>query len=136
MFNSTTDVEVCHLPSVDRMLVPLLRGYIFPAIAEMYDLKPEWLLLRELFLVRYSSAGQTELSTHIDQSFLSFIVQLSQPTEVIGGGTQFEILESPLSVPSGSSVGACIRTANYLLRSKSHSWQPYHSPPIPFNARH
>ena len=104
VFNSTTDVEVRLIPDLDRMLSPLLRTRVFPALAELFGLEPAWLLLRELFLVRYSSDEQCSLPPHVDQSYFSFVIQLSDPAEVCGGGTAFEHLSHPVSAPPGGSL--------------------------------
>lgn len=49
--------------------------------------------VHDAFLVKYSAAGgQRSLPVHSDQSHLSLVIALNDPSEFEGGGTVFEEL--------------------------------------------
>ena len=54
---------------------------------------------RDLFVCKYEPGGQAELPAHVDDSLLSFIVQLSDGFE--GGGTWFAGLGQSMPIDKG-----------------------------------
>jgi len=84
--------------AVESRVLPLLRG----AFGVREELN---LTLNDLFLVRYSTAGQAGLTMHVDGTTLSFSVALSEPNEYASGGIEFELLGSaPIRAERGAVV--------------------------------
>jgi len=105
----TTDVEVHSLPWLDKEMAMLLKDEIFPSIAWLYRTEASNLFLRDQFVVKYSSAtgGQAALGSHYDESCFSFVVQLNDPGEFVGGGTLFAHATEAVSVPEGHCLFFC-----------------------------
>ena len=105
----TTDIEVdsdpafCHF---DTFLADVVLDGLFADLAGAYGVEREQLFLRELFVVKYETAGQSELRMHRDSSFFSFVVQLNDPSQFAGGGTTFAHAPhcAPLTVRQGEAI--------------------------------
>jgi hypothetical protein len=82
----TTDFELDHLPLSLVKVTHKLNDIIFPTISQMYDVKKEYLYLRDLFIVKYEVGQQIKLNKHKDGSIFSFIISLNDDFE--GGGTK------------------------------------------------
>lgn len=83
--------------AVDTRVIPLLRR----AFNIRDDLE---VLVDDLFLIRYSAAGQKSLELHADATTLSFSIALSDPKSYTGGGIAFDMLDAPLLVDQGTAI--------------------------------
>lgn len=84
-----------------------VRDRVWPLLRTSFSLPEEAaeLHFRDLFLVRYHPAGQSELDMHRDGSTLSFSIALSPPDAYEGGGIEFELLPTgPIRTAQGALV--------------------------------
>ena len=72
----TTDVPVHALPWLEREMDGALRTSILPGFATLFGIDKSQLLMRDMFVVKYSSDAQRELATHWDESCFSFVIQV------------------------------------------------------------
>ena len=99
----TTDQEMYLLPDADVAFGRLLRDRLLPSF-RAFGVNASFLVMGDLFVVRYRAEAQAALARHADTSALSFIVQLNDLSEFDGGGTLFDFASAPLSVPAGSAL--------------------------------
>jgi len=109
----STDVRVLDLPRLEAPITHLLEQRIFPGIANTFEVDEAHLVLHDLFLVKYDTAGQDALVRHADGSCFSFIAQLNSLDDFEGGGTRFYLrpglvyskaVTGWLSVPPGQAL--------------------------------
>lgn len=107
--HATTDCEVYSIPWLEAEMAAMLRQSILPAIAALYEVDEADLFLRDQFVVKYSSVSgcQSSLETHYDESCFSYVVQLNDPSEFVGGGTLVERAAEAISVPQGHALLFC-----------------------------
>ena len=112
----TTDIPLRHLPNLQRLwnesLFPRVEAAQraalgltpAPAAATPHDggvdagasagaeaeAEAERITPLDVFVVKYSAAGQRELAVHRDNGLLTFSLLLNPPTDFEGGGTYFE----------------------------------------------
>lgn len=72
----TTDIPVHNLPWLEKEMDHALRTSILPGFANLFNIDPSLLLMRDMFVVKYSADAQRELATHWDESCFSFVVQV------------------------------------------------------------
>ena len=106
---STQDMPIDRLPCGSTVRAKLTAQLVpeFKRFGARFG-PPESLDFISLFVVRYTASteeegGQRGLAGHIDESFLSFVLQLSADEAFDGGGTSFEIggCSSPLVMRPG-----------------------------------
>jgi len=85
----TTDNEISTIPALSYFLTNLVYTNVIPLFRRYFDIPAEILGIDEIFIVKYSSDGQRDLSPHQDGDDFSFVVSLSDPSDYAGGGTAF-----------------------------------------------
>lgn len=86
----TTDIPVENIKNVFDFVLFSLKN-LFEKIRKSYSLDSNIdFNISDLFIVKYDSETQNELEQHMDGSFLSFNILLSEPNSFEGGGTYFE----------------------------------------------
>ena len=105
----TTDCEVHSIPWLEEEMASVLHQRLLPALASLFAVDVDCLLLRDQFVVKYSSeAGmQRGLESHYDESCFSYVMQLNEPSSFVGGGTLFEHAPCAISVPQGDTLLFC-----------------------------
>lgn len=86
----TTDLPVNKIPSIFGLILETMRT-ICNKIKSSYGLYDDMPInIQDLFIVKYEATSQNYLEMHVDGSFLSFNVLLSNTKEFEGGGTYFD----------------------------------------------
>lgn len=102
----TTDFPVHHIPWLEEKIA---SSILFEKIAQNYNVDINDIWLRDAFVIKYNTQGQSSLKTHIDQSRFSFILQISDPDkDFTGGGTSFILPNNKISEPLSAPVGGAI----------------------------
>lgn len=87
----TTDIPVANLLSVKPYFDILFETSIANKIKSSYRLHADIeLILKDVFVVKYTESNQSFLEMHRDGSFISFNILLNNASEFEGGGTCFE----------------------------------------------
>lgn len=85
----TTDIPVKNIPSIFNFLLVSINT-ICGFIKKSYCLDSEFMIdIVDLFVVKYNDYSQNHLEFHLDGSFVSFNILLSDPNTFKGGGTCF-----------------------------------------------
>jgi hypothetical protein len=97
---STTDLEVDHMPEFRAWLhkidfMKALQNYYLMVYG-----KPIY-ALDDLFVVKYTSEGQSSLIRHTDAGNVSFMVALSMFGDYDGGGTYFDDINDTVHLEQG-----------------------------------
>lgn len=103
----TTDVDVASDGALLEACNAALAASLLPLAAESFDVPEAALAVEDLFVCKYEHAngGQTGLPAHRDDSEVSFVVALNDPSEFDGGGTDFVGAPSP---PAPDGAGGCV----------------------------
>lgn len=97
--------------AVDSRVLPLLRS--------SFELPTEPVVVKDLFLVRYSPAGQDELAMHADETTLSFSIALSQTSSYDGGGIEFDLMGGPASAVRAEQGALVMHPSGLQHRGKT-----------------
>ena len=98
----TEDLAIHTVPSLANVTTAV-ESRVIPLLRSSYGLsQDEHISIKDLFLVRYSPAGQDELAMHSDGSTLSFSVALSAPDDFGGDGIEFDLMTAPIWAVQGS----------------------------------
>eukprot|EP00943_MAST-04B_sp_MAST-4B-sp1_P001901 g1901.t1 len=100
----TTDVPVRDVATVLPIFNSLLKSYLFPALAHLFNQSLESLRIVDAFIVKYNAEKQRSLPVHCDQSQFSFTVALNDQREYEGGGLYLANSQSVINVDSGGVV--------------------------------
>jgi hypothetical protein len=102
----TTDVDVANDEALLRAGNAALAAALLPLVAASFEI-PVWrCAVEDLFVCKYEAgAGQAGLGVHRDDSEVSFVVLLNDPSEFEGGGTRFVRCETP---PAFQRAGGCV----------------------------
>jgi hypothetical protein len=108
----TTDIEVTNIPAVNHFLIRLVHQHVIPLFQTHFQVPAGILGVDEVFIVKYSAAGQSSLAPHKDGDDFSFVISLNSPDEYVGGGTRFiniieEQEQTALRAPVGSALLFC-----------------------------
>ena len=155
----TPDIPIREIPWLELEMQPVIDR-IMRDTAQSFGI-PNAFWLRDMFLVRYTQEGQSELKFHSDASLFSFIIQVSDPS--IGEGTNFQDTSETRSAAPGNAILFCgsrthrglplvgkeriIITGFLDADPRAHGWGQYkekykkyfyddiHRPYIPWNLR-
>lgn len=85
----TTDIPAQNIQSIFNFLLISINK-ICGFIKKSYCLEPTFMIdIIDLFIVKYNDYSQNFLDFHLDRSFMSFNILLSDPNTFKGGGTFF-----------------------------------------------
>ena len=87
-----------------QALLAAASARLLPGFSAAFGVDVAHLVMTDVFVVRYRPGVQASLGRHVDESCLSFVVQLNDPSEFVGGGTLFDFAAQPLSAPAGSAL--------------------------------
>jgi hypothetical protein len=87
----TTDIQIKKIKNLSNFITNFVIMNIFPAIEKYTNFEKLHLVIRDLFVVKYSHEAQNELEIHRDGSTISFNILLNEKTEFDGGGTIFKL---------------------------------------------
>jgi hypothetical protein len=82
-------------------LEPVVRQRLFPLLATHYGFKVSDLAFRDIFLVKYSAAGQRGLRLHTDGCLFSLTLLISSENNFEGGGTYYASIDDVLHLRQG-----------------------------------
>jgi hypothetical protein len=86
----TTDLPVEKIPSIFGLVLETLHT-IVKKVKKSYGLQDNMAInIHDLFIVKYKDSEQNYLDIHLDGSFLSFNILLSNTSDFEGGGTYFD----------------------------------------------
>jgi hypothetical protein len=86
----TTDLPVDKIPAIIGLILETMKT-VTNKIKTSYGLHDNMILnIQDLFIVKYEATSQNYLELHVDGSFLSFNILLSNTKEFEGGGTYFD----------------------------------------------
>ena len=86
----TTDLPVNKIQAIFSLILETMKT-VTNKIKTSYGLHDNMILnIQDLFIVKYEATSQNYLELHVDGSFLSFNVLLSNTKEFEGGGTYFD----------------------------------------------
>lgn len=83
----TTDLPVSELHRAHALVMSRVYNRIIPIIESAFEFDKECVEVHDVFLIRYTTGGQSALENHQDGSIFSFIIPLNDQYE--GGGTEF-----------------------------------------------
>lgn len=98
----TVDNEITTKWSIYNDIIIVIQNIIFNEISKLYNVDKKKLGINEIFVVKYSKGGQTELDLHKDGSEFSFVIALNN--EFSGGGTYFENSQKTINL----NIGDCL----------------------------
>lgn len=96
---ATTDIPIRH--NTLAYLEPLVTSRLMDRLAKHYGFKPQDLMFRDIFLVKYAAEGQRGLEMHTDGCLFSITLLVSDPADFEGGGTFFESIDDVLYLEQG-----------------------------------
>ena len=86
----TTDLPVEKIPSIFGLVLETLHTIVIK-VKKSYGLRDNMVInIHDLFVVKYKDSEQNYLDMHLDGSFLSFNILLSNTADFEGGGTYFD----------------------------------------------
>lgn len=94
-FYPTTDFVLSEI-GFEEIYADILTNYVYPAMIHFYGLEGDtWRhLTSENFMAKYTPNSQAHLSLHHDSSDITALVNLSKPSDYVGGGTYFHLYKS------------------------------------------
>lgn len=87
LYSPTTDLPVCDIPAVGKILYNFVFMDVLPIISKNYNMYKHNLIINDLFIVKYEHGKQDELEFHKDGSIISFNILLNDSSDFDGGGT-------------------------------------------------
>lgn len=85
----TRDIPTYRLPCLEVETGKVFNRLIRPTISSVWGVDPDHLVLIDEFLVEYDAEGRSHLDEHIDGHTFSYIIQVNELDNFIGGGTRF-----------------------------------------------
>jgi hypothetical protein len=86
----TTDLPVEKIPFIFGLVLETLHTIVIK-VKKSYGLRDNMVInIHDLFVVKYKDSEQNYLDMHLDGSFLSFNILLSNTADFEGGGTYFD----------------------------------------------
>jgi len=132
----TTDVPVKKTPLWTE-ISSIVATKVFHLIETRYGIPVDYLVLKDLFFVKYDAAtpgAQKQLQWHRDGSAISFVILMNDPSEFTDGHTQFFSGQPVRHQSKGDTLlfsgrlmhGAAIRTGKrYILAGFVYVRAPY-----------
>jgi hypothetical protein len=101
----TTDILIKNIPDLNNFIENIVYTKIIPFYKLYYKIPSEFLVIDEIFIVKYSMNGQKLLRAHEDGSDFSFIITLNK--DFSGGGTHFINLKEDITCSVGDTIIFC-----------------------------
>ncbi|OMH82206.1 Procollagen-lysine,2-oxoglutarate 5-dioxygenase 1 [Zancudomyces culisetae] len=90
----TTDVPVNKLPKgTQELIYERIDEKVFPIVSQLTHIDRDFLIFRDVFIIKYSKEGQKGLVLHTDGCLVSFNILLNPKTDFEGGGTYFKLFD-------------------------------------------
>ncbi|OMJ16868.1 Procollagen-lysine,2-oxoglutarate 5-dioxygenase 2 [Smittium culicis] len=101
----TVDFPVDKLsPQVQNLIHSKLDSFVKTIISDKTGISPDFLIYRDLFIVKYSADSQKGLRLHSDGCLVSFNILLNSSEDFVGGGTYFEKFDSVFQGKQGFAL--------------------------------
>lgn len=101
----TIDIDIKNIPNLNNFIENIIYTKIIPFYKLYYKIPSEFLIIDEVFVVKYSMNGQKLLRAHEDGSDFSFIITLNK--NFLGGGTHFVYLKEDITCSIGETIIFC-----------------------------
>lgn len=101
----TTDIDTADIKSVKFKVENVVYRRLVPPIATAFELDPDLIGIREVFIAKYAHDDQKSLEKHVDDSDISFVIPLN--ASFVGGGTQFDATKRVFFPDPGSALCFC-----------------------------
>ncbi|OMJ19386.1 Procollagen-lysine,2-oxoglutarate 5-dioxygenase 3 [Smittium culicis] len=101
----TVDFPVSKLsPQLQNLIHSKLNSFVKTIISDKTGINPDFLIYRDLFVVKYSVDSQKGLRLHSDGCLISFNILLNSSEDFVAGGTYFEKFDTVFQGKQGFAL--------------------------------